>query len=261
MIQEYGMVSRNFTDLLVVVALTILAAVTIFLPVNNLIGLPLLALPLVFLLPGYSLTAVLFPKSGLGFSETLTFSLGLSLAVDIVGGLIINLTPQGFSAFSWGVFLDSVTLCGCIVAALRRSRHFDLGWSHFNLGLDVGQGVMLGLSIVVAASAILFARDWAAPTSASFTELWAQPASALRQDRVDVGVRNSEAEKTEYKLQVQAGGDLVYESPSIVLSPGETWEKVVTLPISVNVDVQAFLYRMDDPGKIYRQVVLRSDGR
>lgn len=110
------MVSRNWTDLRIVVLLTILAAAAMMVPTANASFLPLLALPLVFVFPGYALTAVLFPKGGLGFPETVTFSLGLSLAAVIVGGLLINLTPQGLDVLPWTVFLVSVTLGGSALA-------------------------------------------------------------------------------------------------------------------------------------------------
>src|SRR6266516_7404066 len=55
----------------------------------------ILALPLVFVLPGYTLTAALFHNRSLGVPARLLFSFGLSLAIDILGGLILNLLPTG----------------------------------------------------------------------------------------------------------------------------------------------------------------------
>jgi uncharacterized membrane protein len=255
------MISRNSTDLVAVVALTVLAVAAVLLQVNNIIAIPLLALPLVFVLPGYALTAVLFPKGGLGLPETLAFSLGLSLATDIVGGLVINLTPQGLAVLPWMLFLVSVTLGASAIAARRRPQRLELVASQSGIGLNVGQIFLFGLSIVLVVSAVMIVRIQLAQPSTQFTELWTLPNSALGQNAVDVGIRNSEVGKTEYKLEIQVGGNRVYESSPIALLPGETWEQVIPLPIPAAGDMQVLLYRADNPGKVYRQVMLRSSAK
>ena len=255
------MINRNWTDLAVVIALTILSVVAVLLQVDNIVAIPLLALPLVFVLPGYALTGVLFPKSDLGFPETLAFSLGLSLATDIVGGLILNLTLQGLAVLPWTIFLVSVTLGASAIAAWRRCQSGEPALRQFRIGLNVRPVLLLGLSIVLVVSAMMIVRIQSAQPSTQFTELWTLPNSAVGQNAVDVGIRNSEAEKIEYKLEIQANGSLVYQLSSIALSPVETWEKVLMLPMLVTGDVQALLYRADNPGTIYRQVVLRSSGK
>ena len=241
------MVNRNYKDLLVVIALAILAVEAIVIQANKPSGLFLLALPLVFLLPGYSVTAALFPNGGHGFPETLAFSLGLSLAVDIVGGLIINLTPQGFAPLPWTIFLVSVTCAGCAIAALNRRHRLEPTSGQSRLGLSVSQVLLLGLSVVVVASAMMIVRDQAA-----------RPASADGEIAFDVGVRNAESKEMNYALKVQVGETVVYELSSIALAPGETWEKTVVLGTVGNEDVQVFLYRMDSPSEIYRQTRWRS---
>ncbi len=95
------MPGHNSKDLLIVIASSILALATIPLQGHAVIALSLLALPLVFILPGYALTAALFPRGGLGLAETLTSSIGLSLAAVIVGGVILNLTPEGLTSIAW----------------------------------------------------------------------------------------------------------------------------------------------------------------
>ncbi|MHA1334048.1 MAG: DUF1616 domain-containing protein [Candidatus Odinarchaeia archaeon] len=55
-------------------------------------------------LPGYSLTFVVFPEKKLDEVELIALSLGLSLAVSPLIGVILNFTP-------WGITLTTVTLC------------------------------------------------------------------------------------------------------------------------------------------------------
>jgi uncharacterized membrane protein len=258
MMRERGMINRNFADLYATAALAVIAAVATCLPIGNSVVLSLFALPLVFLLPGYSLTAALFPKGNLGFVEKLTFTVGLGLAADIIGGLILNVTSQGLTALPWTIFLVSVTLGGCTLAALSRRQRLEPSLSRLRLSLSVGQILVLGLSVVMVASALMIARDQAAQPSTSFTELWIRPANIAGQNVFNIGIRNSESRKMEYQLKVQGGGDLIYEASAIVLSPGETWERDIMVEIPVNGNVQALLYRADDPTNVYRQVLLWS---
>lgn len=254
------MTNRNSKDLLVAVALALFATAAIFLQVHNPVVLLLLGLPLVLLLPGYTLATLLFPKGDLGFPEMLACSLGLSLAIDIAGGLVLNLTPQGLAVLPWTVFLAGVTL-GCAVVALSRRNRLETTATHSRIRLGIGQIILLGASIMVVVTAVMLVRNQAAQPSTRFTELWARPDSAQGQTVFDIGLRNSESSKLEYKLEVKVGEDLVYDSSAIALIPGQTWEKAIALPLSVNAEVRALLYRMDDPGTVYREVVLSRGGK
>jgi uncharacterized membrane protein len=91
-------------------------------PAPTLIGI-LLALLLVFVLPGYTLTEVMFHKGALESSHRLLLSLALSLAIDILSGFILNLLPGGLQAVSWAALLGAVTVVFALLAAfLRRGR-------------------------------------------------------------------------------------------------------------------------------------------
>ncbi len=249
--------NRNLTDLLVMEIFAIAAVAAAVASGERAAVLPLLALPLVFVVPGYALTAMLFPKRIFGYPELIGYSLGLSLVADILGGLVINATPRGLDAASWTLWLGSVTLCSSIIAAVRRPRDLP-GWSPFRLNLSVAQGLMLGLSIVVAVGAIVIARDRATQSSSRFTELWVLPAQAVDSNAIQFGVRNLESARMEYRLEVQAGKDLVYTAP-LDLLPGETWTRAMALQIPRN-EVKVLLYRADNPAQVYREVVLRSNG-
>ena len=62
----------------------------------------ILGLPFILFLPGYTLTAALFPRrTDLGSIERVALSFGLSIAVVPLIGLILNYTP-------WGIRLPSL---------------------------------------------------------------------------------------------------------------------------------------------------------
>ena len=77
------------------------------------------ALPLLFLLPGLSLTASLFPRERLDAPRRLLLSLGLSLSVAILGALLLDLTDVGLRRSTWAVLLALLT-CAASVGAVRR---------------------------------------------------------------------------------------------------------------------------------------------
>ncbi len=251
-------------DIFVVIACTLITIVLVFaIPASTLAG-RIWTLPLVLLLPGYALTSALFVKQELGALERFIFSLGLSLPVVILGGLVLNLTPFGLRAGSWAVFLGSITMCASIMALFRRHgrRGFTAGqpiirWPGFNVGqarLLVLAGLIVCGALVVA---IIGAEQQPRP---GFTQLWMLPASgANAKEAVRLGVSNRESTAMNYRLDVNINGRVVKEWSPIVLNPGEEWEVTFALPQTQFLGikrVEADLYRINSPRTVYRQVVL-----
>src|SRR5579859_4259284 len=80
-----------------------------------------LALPLIFIVPGYTVTAALFHRRSLDTSYRLLLSLGISISIVIVGGLLLNALPLGLRPSSWSLYLACLTLVfAALVAYLRR---------------------------------------------------------------------------------------------------------------------------------------------
>ena len=104
----------------------------------------ILAVPLVFVLPGYTLTQVLFRKRapdqssdpssnlirqpGLKIGQPVSavdhiiFSLGLSMAIDVLMGFILNVFPAGLQLRSWAFSLGLTTTILALLAAYLRRR-------------------------------------------------------------------------------------------------------------------------------------------
>ncbi|MFL5656160.1 MAG: DUF1616 domain-containing protein [Ktedonobacteraceae bacterium] len=251
-------------DIFVVIALTIIAVALAFTvaPVNVLGR--ILTLPLVLVLPGYALVAAMFPKQALGGAERAVFSLGLSLVIVILGGLVLNWTPFGLQAASWAVFLSGISLGACAVTLVRRRGQSisTSGWLWAgNIGLTFRQGLLLGLAAVIVCGAVAVSIIGAERQSyAGFTQLWILPAGgASAEDAVRLGVSNMESTAMEYRLAVNVNGKVVKEWPSIDLNPNEKWEATLVLPLTASAGdarVEADLYRTDVPTTIYRHVVL-----
>jgi hypothetical protein len=249
------MPSRKWTDLAIVSLLAIIASIATLSPSTYGAFSQLFALPLVFVLPGYALNAALFSKTEWGFPETVTWSVGSSLVVDILSGLVINMIPLGMGPLSWGLFLGGVTLVASVVALFRRNRRFSQK-TPLKLQLAPGQALLLGLSIVATISAYAIAGGWAAVPQTYFSELWVLSGTQGNQEMLNLGVRNMEAGKTEYRVEIQAGGQVLYDWPSIALAQGQSWEAVVARPTHNLGNEIVSLYRNDDPNHVYREVSL-----
>lgn len=95
--------------------LLLIAAAIIFLYVPLLSETPVrpaLGILVVLIVPGYSLIAFLFPgKADLGKAERIALSVGLSIAISSLIGLVLNYTP-------WGIKLDPLIVCITIFAVI-----------------------------------------------------------------------------------------------------------------------------------------------
>src|SRR3954468_21171576 len=112
-------VSRKYCGLILAVVLGDALAIALFLALGGGAVRVLVALPFVLVLPGLALTAALFPTGALDVAERLLFSLGLSLAITALGGLVLQLTPWGLRPASWALLLGLVTLAAGAAAFLR----------------------------------------------------------------------------------------------------------------------------------------------
>ncbi len=256
--------NHRSTDIFAVVAITLVAAVLALLVPPDIALIRILTLPLVLVLPGYALTAALLPNRSLGVAERLMFSLGLSLVVVVLGGLVLNWTPFGLRASSWAVLLAGITLAASVVALVRRRGQSISapGWLRVgNVGLTLRQGLLLGLAAAIVCGAVAVSIIGAERQSyAGFTQLWILPAGGANAEKaVSLGVSNMESAAMEYRLAVTMDGKVVKEWPSIDLNPNEKWEATLVLTPTGSAGiagVEADLYRVEAPTTIYRHVVL-----
>src|SRR5438477_895611 len=111
---------RKSLDLALAVGLAIAASLSIVLGLSPILRLVLSVL-LVLVLPGFALTAALFPHRSLAAPERVLFTFGLSLTVSVLGGLVLNFTPWGIEPKSWAVFLACITVASGAVGVTRRT--------------------------------------------------------------------------------------------------------------------------------------------
>jgi len=247
---------RKHFDLLLVLLLTVLGAVIAVTSTGGFIRV-LLTLPLVFVLPGYALTEAIFAKPNMEFPEKVAFILGLSLAVDILGGLVLNLTPWGLQTSSWVILLSGFTF-GAVGVAIWRRKHIP-AVQQMKPHLDIRQGVLFGLAAVIAGGALAVASLGVLnQPSQRFTQFWILPVKDANVDTVQVGISNMETTDISYKVELKIGKKVIRDWSPIELKRGENWTVEFALPKKqTEVEmVEALLYRLDSPDTIYRRVTL-----
>ena len=235
----------------------------------------LLGLPLVVLVPGYAIIAATCPGPSVSGAERLALSLGVSLAVTVLGSLFLNLTPWGLQPVSWATLLSLLTLTASAIAIVgrrwlsldprTRARHAPA-----TAGLGVGSAIMLAVAACIVVATIGLARASAATrTDEGFTQVWMLPTPEVDASSVRLGVKSHEEQDTQYVLRLEVDGAVLATWPSIALAPGESWEATAAIPDDAGAPVvaEARLYRvgdqaigdteLDDPAGAYRRVVLR----
>ncbi|GAC1683072.1 MAG: hypothetical protein PVS3B3_03580 [Ktedonobacteraceae bacterium] len=242
-------------DLIVTLAVVASNVLWVSLPMHSTaIGI-ILALPLVFLLPGYIVTEVLSYKRPLNATYRIMLSIGLSISIDILGGFILNMFAVGLRAKSWVVLLGLVTgACSFMVAYLRR--HFPMNQRRMPaVHIRIHEYVLVGFAIIVIVLSIQYsATGVTQQPHAGFTQLWMLPPKTTKGCTARLGVRSFEPTSTRYQIKVRENGVQVETWTSIVLAPQEEWNRVLLLPPQYSTSIDVLLYRADKPEQVYREV-------
>jgi uncharacterized membrane protein len=228
------------------------------------------ALSLVLVLPGLSLTRMLFPARALGGGEVLLLSIALSLCTTVVGGLALHVSLVDLTRGSWAAFLAGVTVVAVIIAEarMRRMERVVIDRPHRSTdrirsapavrGRWLVNGALFGLALGVGISAVLMART---PLPArgveGYTALWLLPGDKAGR-KLEVGVRSSEFRTTRYRLEVRVGGTRV-PPYRFQLTTGGSWNASLRVRRGWKGTVRALLYRASAPDKVYRRARLLVD--
>ncbi|GAC1361926.1 MAG: hypothetical protein NVS2B12_04460 [Ktedonobacteraceae bacterium] len=237
----------------------------------------ILALPLIFLLPGYTLTEALLPAQAkftflpadkqLTGSSRFTFSIGLSIIVDILGGFVLNLLPSGLHAIPWAIFLALVTMLFASIALYQR---IQLKRQHQGQDLpkrirtshplpSLWEGALLCFSILLVLAALLYSVNSAQNQPyPGFTQFWvSNPTAHDTSCTVHLGVKSFEFDPLKYNIIMTTNDEPFKTWSGISLGYQQTWDQAIVLPTSnttTSIKVKAQLYREDQPKNVYRQI-------
>jgi len=145
---------------------------------------------------------------------------GLSLAVCVLGGLLLNLFPAGLTRVTWTVFLSTVTL---LVLAASPARPLPV--------FTVRAITVRQLSYAVATCGVIAGAITLAVISAGwrrghdFAELWLTPAQHTGQ--VTLGVRSAYAQAERFRVELRRGPRTV-RTWDLTLAAGQSWRQDLT---------------------------------
>ncbi len=271
-----GLMPINISVVLLILVITFIPST----PLRIILGLPFL-----LFFPGYVLITALFPrKNQLGTVERVVFTLGFSVAVVALIGLILNYTPWGIGLYSTLVSV-SAFIAGMSVVTWRQQRRLAKT-ERFTVSLDLSAifkretgidrrlSVILAIMALVAAGTFIFAV--ASPRIGErFTEFYILGPEGVARDyprdlavdeeaEVIIGIINREHETVSYRLTVTADGTEQTEISPVVLDHDAKWEGAVSFSFSHpgdNLKVSFSLYREGETEPHLDPVYLRVNVR
>ena len=247
-------------DLLAALVSLCLAIVVIQFAGQWLIPRLLLTMLLVFYLPGYTLLCAVSPAHEWDWVDTPVISIGLSLAIGVIGSLVLHALRFGLYQNTWlGMYLLQSGLC--IALALWRRHPLDEQPIVIKNMIKPRLLPMIpvGLGLVVLTGAWIFGSNaQIIQNKQAFTQLWMTPCQTDECD-AEIGMYNFEWQPEEYRLVIIANGMSFEEWDSISLDHDKTWTAQVDLPSDApnNSSLLARLYLKKDPDTVYRSVILR----
>ena len=231
-----------------------------------------LSVLLVFILPGYTISVVLFPSPLLSIIERVVLTIGLSLVLTIFSGFLLYSLSFPLQVETWAFSLGMEVIVFGIVAVFRRSqlpkfklkRESDIRNLASKVSLPtIGQFFLFGLSAMLVLGSFILAQNIAASEpNTEVVQLWILPGKTGEGVReIQIGAMINDNAPREYYLWLGRDDFTIKEWPLLVLKPGERWENVITidnnLPGKGPLDV--YLYSYEQPDIPYRHVTLWLD--
>ncbi|HXR64689.1 MAG TPA: DUF1616 domain-containing protein [Ktedonobacteraceae bacterium] len=224
-----------------------------------------LALPLVFLIPGYLITETLFPHRALETVQRLTFSIALSISVAIFGGFLLDQLPTGLRLLPWVIWLGALTAVFALLAYVRRKNqpappHMQAQDQPRRGRVQISAFLLFGMAALVIVLSVLYSVVGAEQrTHPGYTNLWIVPAvESGNTCAVSVGMQSYELATTTYRVVVNTNRAQTASWSSVSLVPQQQWAQLEPIPVGgdTSLVVQVQLYRLDQPQTIYRHVDL-----
>ncbi len=226
-----------------------------------------LALPLVVFVPGYALIRAAAPAAPLSPVAGFVLALGASMALTVLGGLFLQVTPAGMTSASWADLLFLISMFSAIVLAWR-SRHLvpdsgprgpsvvDLVRSGERRTIAVYGSLFLASAVIVVAAFGVAIYGFDNQPRPGFSQLWILPAGD--QATATIGIDNDEGQAIDVALTLTLGSTVEAEWPSINLADGARWQETAVVPGFATGDqpLVATLTRVGFPDSVYRYVTL-----
>lgn len=245
----------------------LLIPIIVFVP-NNILRV-ILGLPVVLFFPGYTLLAALFPrKSSLENIQRLALSLGLSIAVVPLIGLILNYTSWGITLNSILYSLSAFVAVTSVIAWFKLRRLPDgeqvvitipkFSWKARS---QLEKILSLILVFVILGTIGVLVYTIAVPkTGERFTEFYVLDSKGEVDDSpleinlgdtvaVTLGIVNHEQRDTIYNIEIRIDGITAMTIKSPLLSNDEKYETIATFEpqkVGDNQKVEFLLFKNEE---------------
>ena len=208
----------------------------------------ILGLPVVLFIPGYILLSALFPDKGsLSGVERITFSIGLSIAITVIIGVILNFTPWGIDLYPLLISFSIFIVVMAFVAWYRSLQSYEelsitvsINLSHWReiAGLDKILSISLVVAVLIALGSIGYVI--AVPKHEQmFTEFYILSTDGKAEDyprqvvlgepvELTIGIVNHEDDVISYMVKIKGAGIENSQIDTGELTDGEEWQEIVS---------------------------------
>jgi uncharacterized membrane protein len=234
-----------------------------------------LGFPFLLFFPGYALLSALFPRrDDLDTVERIALSIGLSIAIVPIVGIILHFTPYGIRLSSILFSITGLVLLFSIVAIRRRRRigetyvfTFEIKWKDLPQGEKTYRFIALLLVLMLF---VMIVQAMTVPRIERFTEFYILDSEGKAENYSEnltfgenveliVGIKNHEATDVEYKVVILLDNETLKTIDGIRLRHEERWEeKVNFVPIKKGENMKLeFLLHKEDNNKVEPYRTLR----
>lgn len=197
-------------------------------------------------LPGYVVVAPAL-RERLGSAGAFAVAGGTAIGLIALGGLVLNLLPQGLSPMMWLGYLAVLLVLG---ALLHRSRLARIP----RFTTQRHEVLLISLGAALMALALAVSIETANHPTESFTQLSIAAASGDPSPAVQISVKSYELTDVVFRVELWRNGGFVRSWQDITLSPGEEWREVTPV---VDGRIVVLLFRAPDLVAPYRTVNLQ----
>lgn len=241
-------------------AWTLLCLGVVLADIQNIPLRTVLALPVMFIFPGYAFHTVIFTEDRLNTTERFAYTIGLSFSFTILGGFVIYLSPWTLTPVPWMVYFTVIIVLFSVIAMIKRFSVDSGEPLSYNV---VRNGSRTEYGLFVVAILIIGVAIWGSRLANDnrphngFSELWMIPQEEQDTIIVEVGFRSYEQHITTYHIEVLKDDEILLDETNIELVPSESWKVEFSVPKDVFPDeMVARLYLVDEPTTVYREVNL-----
>jgi hypothetical protein len=203
----------------------------------------ILAVPLVLLIPGGLLVRML-PSRPKDLFFQFALAVGLSIAICIVVGLLLNVLPAGIDHRTWACALGLVSMAEAVVVASLRSRGAKTRNSSPSMldRTDAKPVIVAAVAAVAILGGLISIVAWersnaeAAYRQEHSAEVWVEPASG---GVAVVGVRSDTSGRNRFRLSLSAAGHSIKDY-TFTLEWQQTWSQKIAPGTTARVLISLF---------------------